>query len=109
MATATNKPSSVRTFVEYVWIDAVSKYRSKTKVMNKIVDHIDDIPLWNFDGSSTKQSITHDNTEVVLEPVALFKDPFRGLHHKMVLLNALIHMEIQSARTHDHVLARFLL
>jgi glutamine synthetase len=80
-----NEPSTIKTFVEYVWIDADANYRSKTKVMHKRVEHIDDIPVWNFDGSSTKQSITHDNTEIVLEPVALFKDPFRGLHHKMVL------------------------
>ncbi len=40
--------------------------------------------MWNFDGSSTNQAVSTDS-EVELKPVAVYKDPFRGMHHKLVL------------------------
>ena len=43
-----------------------------------------DLPVWNFDGSSTNQAEGHDS-DVYLYPVALFHDPFRGKPNKMVL------------------------
>lgn len=73
------------TCVEYVWIDLHSHYRSKCKVIPHLVECVSDVPEWNFDGSSTKQSTSEDNTEIVLNPVAIFNDPFRGSNHKIVL------------------------
>ena len=43
-----------------------------------------DLPVWNFDGSSTDQAVGA-NSDVFLYPVALFDDPFRGKPNKMVL------------------------
>lgn len=40
--------------------------------------------MWNFDGSSTGQAPGHDS-EVLLQPVAIFADPFRGGDNILVL------------------------
>lgn len=69
--------------VEYVWIGGNSELRSKTKVMNKHIEHIDDLSIWNYDGSSTGQANGHES-EIILKPRALFNDPFRTGHHKLV-------------------------
>jgi glutamine synthetase len=44
----------------------------------------DDLPTWNFDGSSTGQA-PGDNSDVYLKPVAVFPDPFRGAPNILVL------------------------
>ena len=46
--------------VEYVWIGGNSELRSKTKVMNKHIEHIDDLSIWNYDGSSTAKQKSTD-------------------------------------------------
>lgn len=71
-------------FVEYVWIGGNNELRSKTKVIKKIINNINDLPIWNFDGSSTNQA-SGDDSEVIIKPRALFNDPFRGYNHRMVL------------------------
>ena len=43
-----------------------------------------DCSTWNFDGSSTYQAVG-ENSDMFLEPAALFKDPFRGGRHKILL------------------------
>ena len=43
-----------------------------------------DLPIWNFDGSSTGQA-EGSNSDVYLYPVAMFKDPFRRGNNKLVL------------------------
>jgi len=74
------------TFAEYIWIGgSKSDIRSKTKVLDgKNYEKPEDFPMWNFDGSSTNQAVGTDS-EVELNPVAVYKDPFRGMHHKLVL------------------------
>ena len=37
---------------------------------------VDTLPQWNFDGSSTDQA-PGDDSEVIMYPQAIFKDPFR--------------------------------
>lgn len=68
------------TFIlEYIWLDADQNLRSKTKVCNikkSIESNYDNIPIWNFDGSSTNQADS-SSSEVTLIPCAIFKDPFR--------------------------------
>jgi len=58
--------------------------RCKTKTVYKEPKEPSDLPVWNFDGSSTAQAIGA-NSDVFLYPVALFDDPFRGRPNKMVL------------------------
>ena len=73
---------SNKLILEYIWLDANQKCRSKTKIVTteKNLDSdalsVSDLPLWNYDGSSTGQATTKDS-EVVLAPVKLVPDPFR--------------------------------
>ena len=66
------------TRLEYVWIDNNYNLRSKVKVMyNECIDSINNIPEWNYDGSSTNQSSGEDS-EVIIKPQRMFsstKDP----------------------------------
>jgi glutamine synthetase len=82
--------------VEYVWIGGKDKVngkpftiRSKTKII--FIDDgknikLDDIPYWNYDGSSTNQALT-EKSEIILVPVAMYNDPFRrdNKNNKLVL------------------------
>ena len=73
--------------LEYVWIGGNNELRSKTKVhvmRNPETLTLNDIPQWNYDGSSTGQAPS-DDSEVILKPVEMFKDPFRGMYDKLVL------------------------
>lgn len=72
------------TKLEYIWVDAEGNTRGKTMIYKGEVTSIDQLPLWNFDGSSTNQATT-ESSDVLIKPVALFHDPFRGAPHKLVL------------------------
>ncbi|KAF3914495.1 hypothetical protein AA313_de0206310 [Arthrobotrys entomopaga] len=61
---------------EYIWIDSLSNIRGKTKTLFKEPAGPEDLPEWNFDGSSTGQA-PGDNSDVYLRPVAIFPDPIR--------------------------------
>jgi len=43
-----------------------------------------ELPIWNFDGSSTGQA-EGSNSDVYLYPVAMFNDPFRRGNNKLVM------------------------
>jgi len=69
---------------EYVWVGGNNELRSKTKTLHSS-DMSDprsgqitlaDLPIWNYDGSSTDQAPGSDS-EVLLKPCAVFPDPFR--------------------------------
>jgi glutamine synthetase len=66
--------------LEYIWLDGytpVPNLRSKTKIAEFAAEPtLDDLPVWNFDGSSTRQA-DGSNSDCVLQPVALFDDPAR--------------------------------
>ncbi len=77
----------VCTVVEYVWIDGSGKMmrsKSRTLTLDSDFDSLEQVPEWNYDGSSCYQAVTH-NSEIILKPVALFADPFRGGNCKLVL------------------------
>jgi glutamine synthetase len=74
---------------EYVWVDAAGKTRSKTRTLSpERSESVDKLPKWNFDGSSTGQA-PGDDSEVILYPRRIFKDPFRprsdGLSNILVM------------------------
>merc|ERR1719159_1653430 len=56
--------------------------------MTAIPRSVDDLRVWNYDGSSTGQA-EGGNSEVSLKPVAIFKDPFKGYPHILVLAEAI--------------------
>lgn len=66
--------------VEYIWIDGkqpTANLRSKTKIINHPVTKLEDIPVWTFDGSSTKQA-QGNFSDCILKPVYYIPDPVRG-------------------------------
>ncbi|CAM0141988.1 glutamate--ammonia ligase [Umbelopsis sp. WA50703] len=69
---------------EYIWIDGTNQLRSKTKTLSSVPKTVDELPEWNFDGSSTGQSEGHDS-DVLLKPAALYADPFRKGDNILVL------------------------
>jgi glutamine synthetase len=70
--------------VEYVWIDAKNGLRSKTRTVDSVPTSADQLPEWNFDGSSTGQAEGHDS-DILIRPVALYADPFRRGDNKFVI------------------------
>ena len=48
---------------EYIWLDGYNpepNLRSKTKVINEIIEDYNNLPEWNYDGSSTRQADGND-------------------------------------------------
>ena len=74
---------SDKILAEYVWIDADGNCRSKTRTLppSKAAS-LESLPKWNFDGSSTGQA-PGDDSEVILKPCRIFKDPFRPRNDKL--------------------------
>ncbi|KAH9401583.1 hypothetical protein TYRP_016979 [Tyrophagus putrescentiae] len=68
----------------YVWIDGQQGLRSKTRTLPAVPESLAGYPKWNFDGSSTNQSEGR-NSDVYLNPVKVYRDPFRGDPNKLVL------------------------
>lgn len=71
--------------VEYVWVDGNKILRSKVKLFyEKHAKKIEDLPIWNFDGSSTGQS-SGEYSDIFLKPVRIYSDPFRKENHLLVI------------------------
>lgn len=74
--------------VEYIWLDGAKptqKLRCKTRVID---ENTSDYPDWSFDGSSTYQSDGSDS-DLVLHPVRVVKDPIRGGKNELALCEVL--------------------
>lgn len=66
---------------EYIWLDGYTpdaNLRSKTKVlvMDEFNGDANTLPIWSFDGSSTKQAEGH-SSDCLLKPVSTYPDPQR--------------------------------
>jgi len=60
--------------LEYIWLDGSQpqQLRSKTKIVDDdVVTDVNDVPLWNFDGSSTKQA-EGSKSDCILKPVRIY-------------------------------------
>ena len=66
--------------LEYIWLDGyepVPNLRSKTTIKDfDDFPKLDELPMWGFDGSSTKQAEGH-SSDCGLKPVAVFPDTTR--------------------------------
>jgi len=104
--------------LEYIWIGGNNELRSKTKVMELPLDfdiyngltkdNINILPIWNFDGSSTNQAEGNDS-EVLLKPVNVFKNPFnknRNIPGYLVLCETFIHDTNTPHSTNTRYIAR---
>merc|ERR1719353_1761920 len=69
---------------EYLFIDADGDVRSKCRTVASDKVTVDQLPDWNYDGSSTNQAPGEDS-EVIIKPRAIFKDPFRTGDNILVL------------------------
>lgn len=64
------------TVVDYVWIGGSGELRSKTRVLYKHIRSLEDVPYWNYDGSSTNQA-DGESSEIFIYPRRIFRCPFR--------------------------------
>jgi glutamine synthetase len=66
---------------EYIWVDGEGNLRSKAKTIEFQIDEDENIkyniPIWNYDGSSTKQASGADS-EIELRPRNVYPCPFRS-------------------------------
>ncbi|PIA39379.1 hypothetical protein AQUCO_02600087v1 [Aquilegia coerulea] len=78
--------STEKVIAEYIWIGGGScmDLRSKARTLPGPVSHPQKLPKWNYDGSSTGQASGEDS-EVILYPQAIFKDPFRRGNNILVM------------------------
>jgi len=60
--------------LEYIWLDGyeTQNLRSKVKVLSDWDGTLSGLPIWNFDGSSTKQA-TGNDSECILQPVRIYQ------------------------------------
>ncbi|KAF5909397.1 Glutamine synthetase, partial [Clarias magur] len=73
----------------YIWIDGSGEgLRCKTRTLDSEPKTIEELPEWNFDGSSTSQA-EGSNSDMFLIPKAMFRDPFRKDPNKLVLCEVL--------------------
>jgi glutamine synthetase len=77
-------PVSGKVQAEYIFIDADGDVRSKCRTVAADKANLGQLPDWNYDGSSTEQAPGEDS-EVIMKPCAIFKDPFRGGDNILVL------------------------
>ncbi|GMS94279.1 hypothetical protein PENTCL1PPCAC_16454, partial [Pristionchus entomophagus] len=82
-------PPTDKVQCSYVWIDGTGEnLRTKTRTLDTEPKSPEDLPVWNFDGSSTGQA-EGDDSDVYIKPVAIFPDPFRRGKNKLVMCETL--------------------
>ena len=83
------------TTAEYIWLGGNNEFRSKTRTITLPEEdwaNPDLYEKWNYDGSSTEQA-RGDDSEVIIKPGAVFKDPFKTRFSVLPLLTLAMQVE----------------
>lgn len=69
-----------------IWLDKDGYTRSKSKtILSKENLDKNNYSEWSYDGSSTGQLSGKEDTEIIIKPISIFIDPFRGFPNVLVL------------------------
>lgn len=61
----------------YLWIDGTGEHlRLKDRIVDRVPERAEDLPLWQYDGSSTGQA-SGGNSDITLVPRVIYPDPFK--------------------------------
>uniref|UniRef100_A0A8D0BPS7 Glutamine synthetase n=1 Tax=Salvator merianae TaxID=96440 RepID=A0A8D0BPS7_SALMN len=95
-------PQGSKVLATYVWIDGSGEgLRCKTRTLNQEPKSVEELPEWNFDGSSTAQA-EGSNSDMFLIPVRIFRDPFTLDPNKLVLCEVLKYNRIPAETNLRH-------
>jgi len=77
-----------RVLATYIWVDGTGEgIRAKTKALDCKPTKLEDLPKWNYDGSSCYQA-DGINSDIYLTPVKYYPCPFRLGNNMLVLCEA---------------------
>ncbi|MED6278586.1 hypothetical protein CHARACLAT_025476 [Characodon lateralis] len=95
-------PQGEKCQVTYIWVDGTGEgLRNKTRTLDAEPTSVEDIPEWNFDGSSTYQA-EGSNSDMYLIPVCMFRDPFTLDPNKLVLCEVMKYNYLPAETNHRH-------
>ena len=90
------------TVAEYIWLDNNKKFRSKTKVIERVPGfdlENSNFPVWDYDGSSTGQT-DGKKSEITLRPVFVCNNPLNPAVVKDGYKNSIIYSKLVLCETY---------